>query len=378
MDIRLNQTIKNVFKITGLITTVSLASCSGSDTAAVVDAIFSSFSVGGSVTGLQGSVTLRNNNADEITLSRSGSFSFNSRLATGASYNVTVRVQPAGQACSVSNGSGTVASADITDVEVACVKANSLSGSYQAAPLIQVDSDINDASAQANIDNNDFPVAQLISNFSTVHGFATKDGTGGVAQGDRFASIADEFDVYRVNLQKNQTLRLQVVDFAGIDTFQGDLDLALFDSAFNLLLISDTVDEFENITVPDDGDFYIVVAAFSGTSKYTLNLNGVSPANVSYLASKKQKSMNFRAGESVIKFKANAKVSAFKAGNQQMSLSHAGTKRATLATFDLNLATFGSSRTVLNSGKSSAGLIESLKQKNIVSYQKIKTLQEIN
>jgi serine protease len=364
MSIHFYQALKIIFKFTGLVFIASLLSCSGSDSGDDLTL----YSVGGTVTGLQGSVTLRNNSTDLLTLSNSGSFSFNNKLNSGASYSVQIQAQPSGQICTVSNASGVV-NADVTNVMVSCTTRVSLSGSYQLAPLIQVDSDINDPLAVANVDNGSFIEAQSIANFSTVHGFATLAGTGRILDGDRFAVSGDEYDTYRVNLQKNQTLRLQVSDFAGVDVFQGDLDLFLYDSGFNLVDYSYSTGEFENISVLADGDYYIVVAAYDGTSKYTLTLNIVSPLNIT-----RQNSVDFRTGESIIKFKPNITVNNFKASHQQMVLSHHKTTRPALANFDVSDV---SSASIAGSLKVHRRFIEELRQKNPGSYEKFITLQQI-
>ena len=79
-----------------------------------------SYSVGGTVSGLSGSLTLRNNAADDLVLTVNGGFTFAAALANGSTYDVTVAVQPAGQTCTVSNGSGTIRGANVTDVQVTC------------------------------------------------------------------------------------------------------------------------------------------------------------------------------------------------------------------------------------------------------------------
>jgi len=81
-----------------------------------------SFTIGGTVAGLGAgkSVVLLNNGGDALTRNANGGFSFATALASGASYAVTVGTQPAGQTCTVSNGSGTVASANVTNVAVSC------------------------------------------------------------------------------------------------------------------------------------------------------------------------------------------------------------------------------------------------------------------
>ncbi len=367
---------QTLFKITNLLfifsMTLSLVSCGGSN---------KSYSVGGAVTGLQGSVTLRNN-AESLTLNSSGDFSFNDQLDNGSNYNVTVETQPANQVCIVTNGSGTISKANVTNVSVSCIEGVTLSGSFQAAPLIQVDSDVNDSGAEVNISNDLSSEAQVIPNFSIVHGFATKEGTKRLAETDRFANSEDEFDVYRVNLQKDQTIRLQVVDFAGADVFEGDLDLVLLDASVSpdpdKDVVSDSTNEFENITVTADGGYYIVVVAFEGSSKYTLSLNNVSPANVSY-----QGAADFIPGEAIIQFKENATINSmgnnigvnrFSVNNQQMLLSHTKTTRAALAKFDVSGNNNISS---LSKVKNKHTFMDELKQRNFVSYQKIKTLRQI-
>jgi hypothetical protein len=77
------------------------------------------YSIGGSIAGLSGTVVLQNNGGDNLPLSSNGSFTFDVSLQPGATYDVTIVTQPINQVCSVSNGSGT-ASAAVTSVVVAC------------------------------------------------------------------------------------------------------------------------------------------------------------------------------------------------------------------------------------------------------------------
>src|SRR5579862_5531800 len=78
------------------------------------------YSVGGTVSGLSGTVVLQDNGGDTLSVSANGSFTFATHLASGAAYAVTVQTNPSGQACTVSNGSGTVGSANVTSVAVSC------------------------------------------------------------------------------------------------------------------------------------------------------------------------------------------------------------------------------------------------------------------
>ena len=82
------------------------------------------YTVGGTLSGLAAgnTVVLQNNGGDDLSLSANGSFTFGTALADGSSYSVTVLTQPTSpnQVCAVSNGSGTVSGANVTDVSVVC------------------------------------------------------------------------------------------------------------------------------------------------------------------------------------------------------------------------------------------------------------------
>ena len=82
------------------------------------------YAVGGSVSGLSGTVVLQDNGGDDLSVSANGPFSFATKLAVGAAYAVTVKTNPSGQSCSVANGSGTIGSADVSNVAVTCSTGN--------------------------------------------------------------------------------------------------------------------------------------------------------------------------------------------------------------------------------------------------------------
>ena len=90
---------------------------------AVTCAAASTYSIGGTVSGLSGTVVLQDNGGNDLSVGASGGFTFSTGLATGAAYSVTVKTSPAGQTCTVANGSGTVGSANVTNVAVTCAAA---------------------------------------------------------------------------------------------------------------------------------------------------------------------------------------------------------------------------------------------------------------
>ena len=82
------------------------------------------FAVGGTVSGLAGrGLVLRNGPTGENLTPANGAFAFTQRSLPGLTYAVTVLTQPNGpsQLCAITGGSGTVGSADVTNVVVTCV-----------------------------------------------------------------------------------------------------------------------------------------------------------------------------------------------------------------------------------------------------------------
>ena len=112
--------------------TTLLAGCGGGDDADAVPAApppapappapapSPPFAIGGTASGLSGTVVLQESTSgDSIAVTSNGSFTFPEEAAQGASYAVSVYKQPAGQNCTVTSGSGT-ATNDVTNIAVAC------------------------------------------------------------------------------------------------------------------------------------------------------------------------------------------------------------------------------------------------------------------
>src|SRR5579863_7332730 len=78
------------------------------------------YNIGVTVSGLTGTgLVLQDNGAPNLTVSTNGTQTFNTRLATGSAYAVTVLTQPTGEICNVANGSGTVGTGNV-NVAVTC------------------------------------------------------------------------------------------------------------------------------------------------------------------------------------------------------------------------------------------------------------------
>jgi hypothetical protein len=84
----------------------------------------SAYTVGGTLTGLPsgGTVTLQDNGSDNLTLSTNGTFTFPMALPDGHAYSVTVSGTnvPPPTTCTLTNGSGTISGANVTNVAVKC------------------------------------------------------------------------------------------------------------------------------------------------------------------------------------------------------------------------------------------------------------------
>lgn len=103
---------------------------SGSGTVAdhdVVDVVITcalrQFTIGGTISNLRGSgMVIANNGGDRFNPTADGPFTFPTAVLSGSSYNVTVTNPPILplQRCDVTNGSGTVTEANVTNIEISC------------------------------------------------------------------------------------------------------------------------------------------------------------------------------------------------------------------------------------------------------------------
>ena len=129
-----------------LMVSFSLVSCSGGGGATAPVSV--NRTVSGIVTGLTGTgLVLQDNSGDDLTLATNGTFTFATTVASGAAYAVTVKSQPAWQLCLVTNGTGTIISANVTDITVACAAQDWTIG---LAAHYKCDGNANDSIGSAN------------------------------------------------------------------------------------------------------------------------------------------------------------------------------------------------------------------------------------
>src|SRR5262249_16327631 len=83
------------------------------------------FTIGGAAAGVSGAAVLQDNRGGDPSGAADGAFASDTRpprpaARRGAAHAVPVKTNPSGQTCTVSKGSGTVGSANVTSVAVAC------------------------------------------------------------------------------------------------------------------------------------------------------------------------------------------------------------------------------------------------------------------
>ncbi|MBU1189574.1 MAG: choice-of-anchor D domain-containing protein, partial [Gammaproteobacteria bacterium] len=158
------------------------------------------FSVAGNVSGLLGTgLVLQNNGGDDLLINADGAFVFNTELADGSLYAVTILSQPSGpsQTCSVANGSGNISGADVTNVSVTCSTAQfsvggSVSGLLGSGLVLQnnagdnlaIGADGSFSFATALDDGSTYNVSVFSQPASPSQTCAVSNGTGALAGSD--------------------------------------------------------------------------------------------------------------------------------------------------------------------------------------------------
>jgi uncharacterized repeat protein (TIGR03803 family) len=92
-------------------------------TTVTVNCAVNTYTIGGSISGLTATgLVLQNNGTDNTPIPANATgFTMGGGLVSGSSYNITVETQPSGLACTVTNGTGMVASQNVGNVSIACV-----------------------------------------------------------------------------------------------------------------------------------------------------------------------------------------------------------------------------------------------------------------
>lgn len=168
----------------------ALAACGGSSGP-------STYTVGGTVTGLAAgaSIVLQNSGGDSITVSSDSKFTFPTPIVSGTTYAVSIATQPTFQGCSITAASGVVAQANVTNVTVHCPLVTTLY-SFRLGG----DGNVPQAGLVLGSDGNFYGTTQYggAANFGTVYRM-TPDGTETVITS--FAAAPDGGQPYSALVQ---------------------------------------------------------------------------------------------------------------------------------------------------------------------------------
>ena len=256
------------------------------------------------------------------------------------------------------------------------ITTSTIQGSIKVASNIIKDSDLNDRNTPL-VDNSSLSKAQEVSNIVTIQGFATATPTSefGSSSEDRFFNTTDADDYFLVNLQANQLVQLQVVNYDPdtSDTFySGDLDLYLVNYQSGDSYASYGSGEFETLIVPEAGLYYINVHAFYDASRYVLSIRQPNSANMSELSalSTQISDSEFVANEVIIQFNDNLQTASTDKALSNLHPRHAGKSRPTLATLS---DTVSSQASVQGTGSS----MLSLANRYPKAYEKLMTIRKM-
>ncbi|MGI9301721.1 MAG: S8 family peptidase [Gammaproteobacteria bacterium] len=170
-----------------------------------------------------------------------------------------------------------------------------LSGTITAQANADADGDVNEGTTSpAPVSNDEISTAQDIPNPATVGGYVNVAGFG--PPGRSFMA-GDRFDVYRVTLTGNQTIKLIVASPA-------NLRLEVFDDQQMLVARSEQPSApTPTLGISDPGSYFVVVTAVVGASNYILDI-GVNP-NPAADSQEPSIRHEFVPGEIIVGFKDN-------------------------------------------------------------------------
>lgn len=173
-------------------------------------------------------------------------------------------------------------------------------GTLNAAIASAVDSDINDIRANFSANNSPDNPQVLNNSLLTLQGYVSKNATGGNSNEERFANTPDEFDYYRINLQKDQRVAIRVAGINNTATISAAL-IELDDN--NQIVDSGAVEANARVRdilfIANKASKYLVrIKAASGSSRYIMQLQSAQKN-----ASSQKSNNEFVAGQMLVKMK---------------------------------------------------------------------------
>jgi uncharacterized repeat protein (TIGR03803 family) len=205
-----------------------------------------SYTVGGTISGLASSGMVLVNGTDTLAVKPgASSFTMPTSVAYTSAYAVTVQTQPTGLTCSVSNGTGTMGGAAVTNIAVTCsgntyTVGGTISG-LTASGLVLLDNGGDATTLSAN-------ATQFTMNT-------------GVAYGSAYAITVQTPPTGLVCVVSNGASTMGAADVASVSIACG----SNFSLLYSFAGVSDGADPYHTLIQGSDGDFYGTTLA-GGTS----------------------------------------------------------------------------------------------------------------
>lgn len=201
------------------------ASSSGGGTSSSGGTPAVTYSLSGTVSGLSaGTVVLAVTGKPDVSVSTNGNAALASGLASGATYTVSVKTQPAGLTCQLSHETGTMPAADVADVQVSCGPAIALTIDAPADNLlVPVDAPLD---ITFTIANTTYPRLNWAWSPQSTSTLAAGGANGNTGQMRFQASAPGNYTITVSSLDdksKSATLHLRVhVVYAAMDAYVQD------------------------------------------------------------------------------------------------------------------------------------------------------------
>jgi hypothetical protein len=153
----------------------------GSAVALVVSSGPLTYTIGGTLIGLAPSATVHVlNGADSVPISANGSFTLPTAVVSGGNYSITVGTPTSAQTCAVQKGSGTIASANVTNVVVYCTY--NVNAATLKATFTSVGARFNDVASGVNYPY-DYVSADTFDGVSAISSIFTLNVAGSIMPG---------------------------------------------------------------------------------------------------------------------------------------------------------------------------------------------------
>jgi len=235
---------------------------SGADVTNITVICKTTYTIGGTISGLTGSgLVLQNNGGDDLPISDNDNFEFDTAVLDGSDYAVTVQTQPSdpNQICIVGNGESTVSGALVTNITVTCEAGYTLGGTVSGlagSGLVLQNNEGDDLSISEN-DNFEFDTAVLDGSDYAVTVHTRPSEPNQICTVDNGTGTVSGADVTNITVtcvaSESYLIKVTVAGLA-----DGD-ELVLQNNGSDDLLISDNGDFPFATTVPDSSAYSVTV-----------------------------------------------------------------------------------------------------------------------